>query len=364
MEAKDTFPILGIDHLHFLVGSSKHTSTFLCQNFGFSERAYKGLETGERKSASRLLTQGDIRFVITCGLGSDSDIVRHVAKHGDGVKDIALRVPNARAAYKIAMERSAIHIKAPEVLKDKDGEIVRAIIGTYGDTVHSLIERSDHHEHFFPGFESVESREQENVGLLSIDHIVGNVELGQMNRYADYYARVMGFTNLITFDDKQISTKFSALMSKVMWNGSKIKFPINEPAAGKRKSQVEEYLDFYGGPGVQHIAMESEDIVQTVTKLRARGVKFLKIPKAYYDDLRERFADIPDVNVDALQDLGVLADRDEEGYLLQIFTKPIVDRPTLFFEIIERHGSRGFGEGNFKALFVALEREQDRRGNL
>jgi 4-hydroxyphenylpyruvate dioxygenase len=281
------------------------------------------------------------------------------------VKDVAFRVPDAEDAYRVALSRGATGVSEPVVLEDENGKVVRAAIATYGETIHSFIQRDDYAGPFLPGFRAVESDEGPGVGLVAVDHVVGNVELGKMNTWAAYYADIMGFSNLVHFRDDQISTEYTALMSKVMWDGvGRVKLPINEPAKGRKKSQIDEYLEFYRGAGVQHMALQTEDILTTVSELRRRGVQFLRVPDSYYEEVRERFADLDEVDVDALRELRILADRDEEGYLLQIFTKPVVDRPTVFFEVIERRGSRGFGLGNFKALFEAIEREQALRGTL
>lgn len=364
---EDAFPILGIDHLEFWVGNAKQAANYYATAFGFREIAYAGLETGSRDRVTRVVQQGKIRFALTGALVSDSPIAAHVARHGDGVRDIALRVPDAEEAYRVAVERGAIAIHEPEVSEDEHGKVVRAAIGTYGETIHSLIQRDNYDGPFLPGFRTTDdpSAAPESDGLRIIDHVVGNVEMGKMNVWADYYAKVMAFTNLVHFRDDQISTEYTALMSKVMWDGSgRVKFPLNEPAKGKKRSQIDEYLEFYGGPGVQHMALLTTDIVKTVTDLRSRGVEFLRVPDAYYEEVRERFADLGEVDVEALKRHAILADRDEEGYLLQIFTRPVMDRPTVFYEVIERHGSRGFGLGNFKALFQAIEREQADRGTL
>jgi 4-hydroxyphenylpyruvate dioxygenase len=303
--------------------------------------------------------------VLTSALGPDGEIADHVRRHGDGVRDIAFWVDDTRQAFASAIERGATPARHPEVLKDKDGEVVIAGIRTYGDTIHSIVERRGYRGPFMPGFESISSLyEPDSVGLQYVDHCVGNVELGKMNEWVAFYSRVLGFFNLLSFDDKDISTEYSALMSKVMSNGNgRIKFPINEPAAGKKKSQIDEYLEFYRGPGVQHIAIATNDIVSTVTQLQSRGIEFLRVPSAYYDTLLQRVGTI-DEDVGPLRELGILVDRDDEGYLLQIFSKPVQDRPTLFYEIIQRKGAKSFGKGNFKALFEAIEREQARRGNL
>ncbi len=362
---QDAFPINGTDYVEFYVGNAKQASHFYRSAFGYQLVAYCGPETGVRDRASYLLQQGKIRLVLTTAMSSDSPIADHVHRHGDGLKDYALWVDDARVAYATAIERGAIAVRAPEVLSDAHGEIVIAAIATYGETIHSLVERRNYRGTFLPGFRTVAPRYQPaDVGLKYVDHCVGNVELGQMNRWVGYYADVMGFRNLITFDDSDISTEYSSLMSKVMANGNdKIKFPINEPALGKKKSQIEEYLDFYGGPGAQHLALATDNILETVTALRDRGVEFLSVPTSYYAELQARVGTI-DEPIDALANLGILVDRDPDGYLLQIFTKPVEDRPTLFFEIIQRKGSKSFGKGNFKALFESIEREQALRGNL
>lgn len=311
------------------------------------------------------MQQGKIRLVLTTSISPDTPIAEHVHKHGDGVRDYALWVDDARLAYETAIARGAVPIHEPQVSTDADGEVVIAAIGTYGDTIHSLVEQRNYRGLFLPGFRAVTPQYQPaDVGLKYIDHCVGNVELGRMNHWVGYYADVLGFRNLITFDDTDISTEYSSLMSKVMANGNdRIKFPINEPASGKKKSQIEEYLDFYRGPGAQHLALATDDILTTVTALRDRGVEFLSVPTSYYADLQERVGKI-DERVDDLAQLGILVDRDPDGYLLQIFTKPVEDRPTLFYEIIQRKGATSFGKGNFKALFEAIEREQELRGNL
>lgn len=361
----DAFPINGTDYVEFYVGNAKQASHFYRSAFGFSLVAYRGPETGVRDRASYLMQQGKIRLVLTTALSPNSEIADHVHRHGDGVKDYAMWVDDARAAYATAIERGAISIREPHVVQDEHGEVVIAAIGTYGDTIHSLVERRHYRGTFLPGFVPVSPRYQPaDVGLKFVDHCVGNVELGRMNHWVSYYANVLGFRNLITFDDSDISTEYSSLMSKVMANGNdKIKFPINEPAVGKKKSQIEEYLDFYGGPGAQHLALATDDILATVTQLRDRGVDFLSVPTTYYDDLQARVGKI-DEPVEELAKLGILVDRDPDGYLLQIFTKPVEDRPTLFYEIIQRKGATSFGKGNFKALFESIEREQALRGNL
>ena len=361
----DAFPIQAIDHIEFWVGNAKQSAYYFANAWGFAPTAYAGLETGIRDRTGRMVVQGDIRFVFTGALSPDSPIAEHVRRHGDGVHDVAFRVADAEEAYRTAVERGAEGVQEPIVSEDEHGKIVRAAIGTYGETIHSFIQRSEYAGPFLPGYRAQEGVGLPSVGLRAVDHVVGNVELGAMNTWASYYADIMGFENLVHFRDDQISTEYTALMSKVMWDGvGKVKLPINEPAAGKRKSQIDEYLEFYRGAGVQHMALLTDDILSTVRALSDRGVEFLRVPDTYYDEVRERFADLSDVDVAALQSERILADRDEEGYLLQIFTKPVVDRPTIFFEIIERHGSRGFGLGNFKALFEAIEREQALRGTL
>ncbi len=361
----DAFPINGTDYVEFYVGNAKQASHYYRSAFGYQLVGYRGPETGVRDRSSYLLQQGKIRLVLTTALQGDSPVAAHVHKHGDGIRDYALWVDDARSAYATALSRGAIPVHAPVVTQDEYGEVVTAAIATYGDTVHSLVERRNYRGLFLPGFMPVTPRYQPvDVGLKYVDHCVGNVELGQMNRWVQYYAQVMGFRNLITFDDDDISTEYSSLMSKVMSNGDdKIKFPINEPASGKKKSQIEEYLDFYGGPGAQHLALATDNIVATVTALRDRGVEFLTVPTSYYHELQDRVGVI-DEPIAELEALGILVDRDPDGYLLQIFTKPVEDRPTLFYEIIQRKGAKSFGKGNFKALFEAIEREQDLRGNL
>jgi 4-hydroxyphenylpyruvate dioxygenase len=364
-EATDTFPINGTDFVEFYVGNAKQAAQYYRSAFGFQLKAYRGPETGVRDRASYLLEQNKVRLVLTSALGPEHPIADHVLRHGDGVRDIALWVDDAREAFARAVERGAQPAAAPEVLRDEDGEVVLAAIHTYGDTIHSLVERRNYEGAFLPGFRRMESRyNPAPVGLLHVDHCVGNVELGRMNTWVKFYEDVMGFRNLISFDDKDISTEYSSLMSKVVASGNeRIKFPINEPAQGKKKSQIDEYLEFYRGPGVQHIAIATNNIIETVTGLRDRGVEFLRVPTTYYADLQARVGRI-DEPVDTLADLGILVDRDPDGYLLQIFTKPVQDRPTVFYEIIQRKGARSFGKGNFKALFEAIEREQALRGNL
>jgi 4-hydroxyphenylpyruvate dioxygenase len=363
--ATDTFPINGTDFIEFYVGNAKQASHYYRSAFGFELLAYRGPETGTREKASYLLQQNKVRLVLTTPLTPDGPIAAHITRHGDGVRDIALWVDDARDAFAKAVERGARPVTEPTVLRDEHGEAVIAAIETYGDTIHSLVERRNYGGTFLPGFKPVSSRfKPESIGLQYVDHCVGNVELGAMNRWVNFYQDVMGFRNLISFDDKDISTEYSSLMSKVVASGNdRIKFPINEPAQGRKKSQIDEYLEFYRGPGVQHLAIATNDIVRTVTALRERGVEFLQVPSTYYDTVFERVGKI-DESIGPLRELGILVDRDDEGYLLQIFTKPVEDRPTLFYEIIQRKGARSFGKGNFKALFEAIEREQALRGNL
>jgi 4-hydroxyphenylpyruvate dioxygenase len=361
----DFMPIQGWDHIELWVGNAKQAAYFYEHAFGFTRTAYSGPETGVRDRASYVLEQGDIRMVLTSGLRGDSEITRFACAHGDGVKDVALRVPDATNAYRQAVQRGARGVAEPHWIEDEFGRVELASIATYGENLHTFVNRGEYEGAYLPGYVSAgENGKLDGVGLKTIDHVVGNVELGRMNEWVSFYERTLGFTELIHFSDEAISTEYSALMSKVMMDGEgKIKFPINEPAEGKRKSQIEEYLEFYGGPGVQHVAMATDDIVGTVEQLKERGILFLETPDTYYGDVEERVGEIGE-SWDDLRRLRILADRDEEGYLLQIFTKTAQDRPTLFFEVIERHGSRGFGEGNFKALFEAIEREQALRGNL
>jgi 4-hydroxyphenylpyruvate dioxygenase len=362
---QDTFPINGTDYIEFYVCNAKQTALFYQHCMGFELIAYRGPETGSRNVVSYVLRQGKIRFVITSALKPEHEILRHVAEHGDGVKVLALWVDDARDAYSKAIERGAESAFEPVVLTDEHGEVVTAAFKTYGETIHTLVERKNYNGAFLPGYVAKTSPVKINpIGLKYVDHCVGNVELGQMNRWVQFYEDVMGFKLLVTFDDKDISTDYTALMSKVVSNGNGfIKFPINEPAAGKKKSQIEEYLDFYRGAGVQHIAIATDDIVHTVETMRHNGIEFLYVPDNYYDTVLERVGTINE-DINELKRMNILVDRDEEGYLLQIFTKPIQDRPTVFFEIIERHGAKSFGKGNFKALFEAIEREQELRGTL
>jgi 4-hydroxyphenylpyruvate dioxygenase len=364
--AQDFLPLLGTDYVEFYVGNAKQAAHYYKTAFGYQSLAYAGLETGVRDRASYVLKQDKIRLVLTTALNSESPIGEHVKKHGDGVKVVALWVEDATAAFEETTKRGAKPFMQPTVEEDEHGKVVRAGIYTYGETIHMFVERKEYNGIFLPGFEKWESDyNPEPTGLKFIDHMVGNVGWGEMNQWVKWYEDVMGFVNFLTFDDKQIHTEYSALMSKVMANGNgRIKFPINEPAEGKKKSQIEEYLDFYEGPGVQHIAVATDNIIDTVAKLRARGIEFLSAPpQAYYDEIPQRVGAIEE-DLKVLQKLGILIDCDEDGYLLQIFTKPVEDRPTLFFEIIQRMGAKGFGAGNFKALFESIEREQERRGTL
>jgi 4-hydroxyphenylpyruvate dioxygenase len=358
-------PVHGIDHLELFVGNAAQATYFYTHAYGFTETAYRGLETGTRDRVSHVLQQGRVRLVLTGTLTGEDEIAEHHKRHGDGVHAIALSVPDAAAAYQHAVSHGARGLQTPYELSDEHGTVVLASVATYGETHHLFVQRGEYTGAFLPGFQPRDPAPTGPDGLLvGIDHVVGNVGLGHMEEWVGYYERVFGMTELIHFSDEAISTEYSALMSKVVTDGSgRIKFPINEPALGKRKSQIEEYLDFYRGAGVQHIALSTTDIVRSVTELSRRGVEFLPIPESYYADVPGRIGEIEE-DVADLRRLGILVDRDDEGYLLQIFTKAVGDRPTVFFELIERHGARGFGEGNFKALFEALEREQDRRGNL
>lgn len=368
--AQDFLPLLGTDYVEFYVGNAKQAAHYYKTAFGFQSLAYAGLETGVRDRASYVLAQDKIRIVLTTPLHSDSVIGEHIKKHGDGVKIIALWVDDARKSYEETVKRGAVSFMEPTVDKDEFGEVVRSGIFTYGETVHLFVERKNYKGIFLPGYKEWKSDYQPTTtGLKFIDHMVGNVGWGEMNKTVKWYEDVMGFVNFLSFDDKQITTEYSALMSKVMSNGNgRIKFPINEPAEGKKKSQIEEYIDFYEGPGVQHIAIATDDIIKTVTELRARGVEFLSPPpRAYYEDVPKRLGvhmDMMKEDISVLEKLAIMVDADEEGYLLQIFTKPVEDRPTLFFEIIQRMGAKGFGAGNFKALFESIEREQEKRGTL
>nr|WKN39973.1 4-hydroxyphenylpyruvate dioxygenase [Tunicatimonas sp. TK19036] len=363
---QDFLPINGTFYIEFYVGNAKQAALYYHYTFGYDIIGYAGPETGHRDRASYVLQQDKIRFILTSPIKPEGFIAEHVHRHGDGVRDIALWVEDARQAFQETTQRGAKAVAEPKVHSDEDGEIVTASIKTYGDTIHTFVENKNYRGFFMPGFRKLENPYLQNrkVGLKYVDHIVGNVELGKMNDFVNFYGDVMGFKQLVSFDDKDISTKYTALMSKVMSNGNeRIKFPINEPAPGLKKSQIDEYLEFYQGAGVQHIAIATDNIIQTITHLRNNGVEFLHVPDNYYEDLKERVGNI-DEPIEELKKLGILVDRDEEGYLLQIFTKPVQDRPTVFYEIIERKGARSFGKGNFKALFEAIEREQELRGNL
>lgn len=365
-DAQDFLPLLGTDYVEFYVGNAKQAAHFYKTALGFQSLAYAGLETGITASTSYVVVQDKIRLVFTTPMpGENNEIFDHIKKHGDGVKVIALWVDDAKSAWKETTSRGAESYFAPRTEKDVDGEVVKSGIKIYGDTVHIFIERKNYNGTFLPGFEKWESNyNPESCGLKYIDHMVANVGWNEMNIWEKFYNETMGFANLITFDDKDISTQYTALMSKVMTNGNgRIKFPINEPAEGKKKSQIEEYLDFYNGPGCQHIAVATDDIVSTISQMKQRGVEFLKIPSAYYDTVLDRVGKI-DEEILTLKQHDILVDRDDEGYLLQIFTKPLTDRPTLFFEIIQRKGAKSFGKGNFKALFESIEAEQERRGTL
>jgi len=365
IQITDFLPLKGTDYIELYVGNAKQAAHFYKTAFGFQSLAYAGPETGVKDRASYVLIQNKIRLVLTTPLFPDHPISEQLTRHGDGVKIIALWVDDAYDAHHQTTSRGAESYLDPQTLEDDYGQVKMSGIYTYGETVHMFVERKNYNGLFMPGYEKWESAyNPEPTGLLYVDHCVGNVGWNQMDKWVKFYEDVMGFRNILTFDDKQISTEYSALMSKVMSNGNGyVKFPINEPAEGKKRSQVEEYLDFYGDEGVQHIAIATNDIVNTVSKLEARGVEFLKVPTIYYDDLEDRVGKIEE-DIEPLKNLGILVDRDEEGYLLQIFTKPVEDRPTLFFEIIQRKGAKSFGAGNFKALFEALEREQESRGNL
>lgn len=364
-EAEDFLPLLGTDYVELYVGNAKQSAHFYKTAFGFQSEAFCGMETGVKDRVSYVLKQDKIRLVLTTPLEPGGAINEHIDKHGDGVKVVALWVEDARSAWEETTKRGAKSFMEPTVEKDAHGEVVRAGIHTYGETVHIFVERKNYNGIFLPGYVKWESHyNPEPVGLKYIDHMVGNVDWGEMKEWCEFYAKVMGFAQIVSFTDDDISTDYTALMSKVMSNGNgRIKFPINEPAEGKKKSQIEEYIDFYKGPGVQHIAVATNDIVATVSAMRDRGVEFLYVPETYYDDLLERVGDI-DEDVEVLKQHGILIDRDDEGYLLQLFTKPVVDRPTMFFEIIQRKGAQSFGVGNFKALFEAIEREQANRGTL
>lgn len=364
--AKDFLPLIGTDFIELYVGNALQAAYYYKAAFGFQSLAYAGLSTGNHNTESYVVVQDKINLVLTSPLKSKTKIGQHIDRHGDGIKVIALTVEDAVEAYTLAMEKGAVSYLAPSIKKDEYGVVVQSGIYTYGETVHLFIERKDYSGTFLPGFIAWETPEfaPQEIGLQHIDHMVGNVQLGRMNTWVKFYEEVMGFTNIISFDDKDISTAYTALMSKVVSSGNgRIKFPINEPAKGLKRSQVDEYLDFYEGEGVQHIAVSTQDILTTVKQLRKRGVRFLEVPASYYEDLINRIGPIEE-DLEQLQALGILVDRDEEGYLLQIFTQPVQPRPTLFFEIIQRKGARSFGKGNFKALFEAIEREQAIRGTL
>lgn len=363
--ADDFLPLLGTDHIEFYCGNAKQSAYYYQKAWGYRLVAYAGPETGVRDKASYVLQQDKVRLVLTSAMHPDHEISDHVRRHGDGVKVLALWVEDAEKSFNETVKRGAAPAMEPTKLSDATGSVVVSAIHTYGETIHKFVERKNYDGRFLPGFGAPRNAlDVQPVGLKYVDHCVGNVELGQMNKWVKFYEDVMGFKLLITFDDKDISTEYSALMSKVVSNGNGyIKFPINEPAQGKKKSQIEEYIEFYHGSGVQHIAIATDDILATVAELRQRGVEFLHVPETYYDDLNDRVGKI-DEDMDDLKRLNILVDRDEEGYLLQLFSKPVEDRPTLFYEIIQRKGAKSFGKGNFKALFEAIEREQAERGNL
>ncbi len=364
-QATDFLPLNGTDHIEFYVGNAKQSAYYYQTAWGYNLVAYSGLETGVRDRTSYVLQQDKVRLVLTTSFDPESEISQHVRMHGDGVKVLALMVDDATASFEETVKRGANPVIQPTTLKDEFGEMVISAIHTYGDTIHKFVERKNYAGAFMPGYQPAKSNIPiQPIGLKYIDHCVGNVELGKMNEWVKFYEDVMGFKLLVTFDDKDISTEYTALMSKVVSNGNGyVKFPINEPAEGKKKSQIDEYLEFYKGAGVQHIAIATDSILHTVSELRKRGVEFLRVPETYYDDLLDRVGKI-DEDISELKSMNILADRDEEGYLLQIFTKPVEDRPTVFYEIIERHGAKSFGKGNFKALFEAIEREQELRGTL
>jgi 4-hydroxyphenylpyruvate dioxygenase len=362
---KDFLPLNGTDYVEFYVGNAKQAAFYYQTAFGFQPLAYSGLETGDKEKTSYVLVQDKIRFVFTTSLVPDSPISEHVKKHGDGVKVVALWVDDATSAFNETVKRGAKPFMETRREEDEHGQVVRSGIHTYGETIHIFVERKDYKGPFLPGFRQWEpAYRTEPLGLRYVDHMVGNVGWGEMNTWAKFYADVMGFKQLVSFDDKDISTEYTALMSKVMSNGNgRIKFPLNEPAEGKKKSQIQEYIDFYRGAGVQHVAMATDNIIHTVSELRRRGVEFLYVPDTYYEDVLDRVGTI-DEDLKPLKQLNILVDRDDEGYLLQIFTKPVEDRPTVFYEIIQRKGAKSFGKGNFKALFESIEREQERRGTL
>ena len=361
--SEDPVPLKAVHHVEFYVGNAKQAAYYYRKAFGYDQIAYSGLETGDREKASYVLGQGRIRMVFSTPLNGNNELAEHIRKHGDGVKDIAFHVDDAKACYEACVNRGAKSARTPETFSDENGSITKASIFTYGETVHSFISYNDYDGPFLPGFTDSKI-EGNNVGLKFIDHIVGNVELGKMEHWVNFYADIMGFSQIQEFSDDDISTEYSALMSKVMESDNgRIKFPINEPAEGKRKSQIDEYLEFYEGAGVQHLALLTSDIIKTIGKLKENGVEFLEVPDTYYEDLTERVGAI-DEDIEVLRKLKILVDRDDEGYLLQLFTKPVEDRPTVFYEVIQRKGSKGFGVGNFKALFEAIERHQAERGNL
>ena len=361
--SKDPVPLKAVHHVEFYVGNAKQAAFYYRKAFGYNQTAYSGLETGDREKASYVLEQGRVRMVFSTPLNGNNELAEHIRRHGDGVKDIAFHVDDAKACYEACIARGAKSAREPETLSDENGSVTKASIFTYGETLHSFISHDDYNGPFLPGF--IEKKvEGEDVGLKYIDHIVGNVELGKMEHWVNFYADVMGFSQIQAFSDEDIATEYSALMSKVMESDNgRIKFPINEPAEGKKKSQIDEYLDFYDGPGVQHLALLTSDIIKTIKKLKENGVEFLEVPDTYYEDLTKRVGAI-DEDIEVLRKLKILVDRDDEGYLLQLFTKPVEDRPTVFYEVIQRKGSKGFGIGNFKALFEAIERHQAERGNL
>lgn len=364
-EAEDFLPLLGTDHVELYVGNAKQAAHYYQAAWGFQPVAYAGLETGLKDRVSYVLKQDKITLVLTSPLHSGGDINRHIDAHGDGVKFVALWVDDASKSYQETVKRGAQSYMVPKKLEDDQGEVILSGIHTYGETIHIFVERKNYKGVFMPGYRPWNPvYKPEPVGLKFIDHMVGNVGWNEMNKWCEFYAKVMGFAQLVSFDDKDISTEYTALMSKVMSNGNgRIKFPINEPAEGRKKSQIEEYIQFYNGAGVQHIALATDNIIETVTQLQSRGVEFLYVPESYYDTVLDRVGEI-DENLQPLKELGILIDRDDEGYLLQIFTKPVLDRPTMFFEIIQRKGAQSFGKGNFKALFEAIEREQQMRGTL
>ncbi|MAZ96266.1 4-hydroxyphenylpyruvate dioxygenase [Schleiferiaceae bacterium] len=364
-DAKDFLELWGTDHVEIYVGNAKQSAYYFKTAFGFQEVAYAGLETGVTDRTSYVLQQDKIRLVITSSLVKDSTINEHLNEHGDGVKIVALWVPDATKAFSETTSRGARPYQKPQVIEDTNGKVVTSGIYTYGETIHLFVERDDYKGPFLPGYVARKPQYQPSgVGLKYIDHMVGNVDWGQMNTWVKFYAEVMGFSQIISFDDKDISTEYTALMSKVMSNGNgRIKFPINEPAEGKKRSQIEEYIDFYNGAGVQHLALATDNIIHTIHELRARGVEFLDVPDTYYNDLKDRVGAIEE-DMEVLKKYKILVDRDDEGYLLQLFTRPLMDRPTVFIEIIQRKGATSFGKGNFKALFEAIEREQEQRGTL